>query len=86
MYRASKNVSFVYLGSICCHGNPIVKECLLLFWEKLQEVTKINLMLASNVKCCFRFGISSWNLSSEPNLSHSRPEIKNCEISKEKGA
>ena len=36
----------------------------------------------SNVKYHVRFGISTWNLSSEPNFSQIRPEIKNFEISK----
>ena len=50
---------------------------------KLQEMANIGLILASNVKYHFKFGISTKNLSPEPNFSQIRPEIKKFEISQD---
>ena len=50
---------------------------------KLKEIAIIGLILAFNVKCHFRFGISALDSSPEPHFSQVGPEIKNFEISKD---
>ena len=46
-------------------------------------MANIGLILTSNVKHNFRFGISTYNLSNELNFSQIGPEIKNLEILKD---
>ena len=46
----------------------------------LEEMAKIALILASNVKYHFKFGINAQDLSSEPNFNQIRLKIKNFEI------
>ena len=53
---------------------------------KLQKMANIGLVLASNVKYYFRFGISAHNSFHEANFIQIGPEIKNSDFSKDTGA
>ena len=61
----------------------LLRSAFLFLEARLQEMANIGLILASNVKYHFRFGISTWNVSCEKNFSQIHPEIKNFKISRD---
>ena len=71
-------VLFIY-GLINCHGNPIVKECLLPFRKQNNKKWPISSYF---VKYCSRLGMGALNSSPTPNFTQVGPEIKNFKISR----
>ena len=71
------------MSSIVAIATLLLRNACHFFRGKIARNGNIGLILASNVKYHFRFGISAQNLSPESNFSHIGPEIKNFEISKD---
>ena len=74
MYGASKNVSSVHLGLICCNRNSVLRSVCCFFGGKIEENGQLG------------YKMSLQNLCPEPNLRHIDEEIKNYKILKDRGA